>query len=141
MISNILSPSIFSVFPIFPWLPQRSNPVRLCFSCSHYLAFILGTQAIALAISICMHVVGECVLNHYSCVRLFVALCMDCSPPGSSVHGILQARTLKWIAMPSSRRIFWTQLGLLHLLHWQMGSLPLVPPGKSPYLHTSCKWQ
>ena len=27
----------------------------------------------------------------------------DCSPPGSSVHGILQARTLEWIAMPSSR--------------------------------------
>ena len=27
---------------------------------------------------------------------------MDCSPPGSSVHGILQARTLGWIAMPSS---------------------------------------
>ena len=26
-----------------------------------------------------------------------------CSPPGSSVHGILQARVLEWIAMPSSR--------------------------------------
>ena len=28
---------------------------------------------------------------------------MDCSPSGSSVHGILQARTLEWVAMPSSR--------------------------------------
>jgi len=28
---------------------------------------------------------------------------MDCSPPGSSVHGILQARTLEWVAMSSSR--------------------------------------
>ena len=28
---------------------------------------------------------------------------MDCSPSGSSVHGISQARILKWIAMPSSR--------------------------------------
>ena len=28
---------------------------------------------------------------------------MDCSPPGSSVHGILQARVLEWAAMPSSR--------------------------------------
>ena len=27
----------------------------------------------------------------------------DCSPPGSSVHGILQSRTLEWVAMPSSR--------------------------------------
>ena len=33
------------------------------------------------------------------------ALCdpMDYSPPGSSVHGILQARILEWVAMPFSR--------------------------------------
>ena len=31
---------------------------------------------------------------------------MDCSLPGSSVHGILQARILKWVAMPSSRGSF-----------------------------------
>ena len=29
---------------------------------------------------------------------------MACNPSGSSVHGILQARILKWIALPSSRR-------------------------------------
>ena len=28
---------------------------------------------------------------------------MDCNPPGSSVHGILQARILEWVAVPSSR--------------------------------------
>ena len=28
---------------------------------------------------------------------------MDCSLPGSSVHGILQAIILEWVAMPSSR--------------------------------------
>ena len=28
---------------------------------------------------------------------------MDGSPPGSSVHGILQARILEWVALPSSR--------------------------------------
>ena len=28
---------------------------------------------------------------------------MDCSPPGLSVHGILQARILEWVAMLSSR--------------------------------------
>ena len=27
---------------------------------------------------------------------------VDCSPPGSSVHGILKARTLKWLAFPFS---------------------------------------
>ena len=28
---------------------------------------------------------------------------MDCSPPGSSVHGILQARGLEWVTIPFSR--------------------------------------
>ena len=38
-------------------------------------------------------------------LQLCLTLCdaMDCSLPGSSVHGILQARILEWVAMPSSR--------------------------------------
>ena len=32
---------------------------------------------------------------------------MDCSPPGSSVHGILQARTLGWVAVTSFRGSSW----------------------------------
>ena len=36
-----------------------------------------------------------------SCLILHNA--MDCSPPGSSVHGILQARILEWVAMLSSK--------------------------------------
>ena len=41
-------------------------------------------------------------LSHFSSVP---TLCnpMDCSLPGSSVHGILQAKILEWVAMPSSR--------------------------------------
>ena len=31
---------------------------------------------------------------------------IDCSPPGSSVHGILQARILQWVAIPFSRGSF-----------------------------------
>ena len=57
-------------------------------------------------------------MNHYAvhhivhklCVlakllRSFPMLCdsVDCSLPGSSVHGIRQARILEWVAMPSSR--------------------------------------
>ena len=58
---------------------------------------------------------------------------MNHSLPGSSVHGIFQARKLERVAMPSSRGIFPTQ-GLnpcfLRLLHWQVASLPLVQLGK-----------
>ena len=37
-----------------------------------------------------------------SVTHLCPTLCdpMDCSPPGSSVHGILQARILEWVAFP-----------------------------------------
>ena len=31
----------------------------------------------------------------------------DCSPSGSSVHGIFQARTLNWVAISYSKRSFW----------------------------------
>ena len=38
-------------------------------------------------------------------LQLYPTLCnpMDSSPAGSSVHGILQARILEWVAMASSR--------------------------------------
>ena len=38
-------------------------------------------------------------------IQLYSTLCnsMDCSPPGASVHGILQARIQEWVAMPSPR--------------------------------------
>ena len=46
---------------------------------------------------------------HYKSLQLCLTLCnpMDCSPPGSSVHGILQARTLEWVAMASSKGSCW----------------------------------
>ena len=57
-------------------------------------------------------------LSHWKSLKTFLRACMhaqllqscptlcnpvDCSPPGSSVHGILQARILKWVITPSSR--------------------------------------
>ena len=41
----------------------------------------------------------------YVCAQRCLTLCnsIDCSPPGSSVHGILQARILEWVAISSSR--------------------------------------
>ena len=51
-------------------------------------------------------------------------------PTSSSVHGISQARIVKWIAYFLLQRIFSTQGSNQHLLHWQADSLPQVPPGK-----------
>ena len=55
---------------------------------------------------------------------------MDCSPPGSSVHGIFLGKNTGMGAISSSRGIFPTQgsnPSLQCLLHWQAGSLPLAP--------------
>ena len=63
------------------------------------------------------------------------ALCdpMDCSLPGSSVHGVLQARILEWVAMPSSRGSSrprdGTRISYVSLIGRQ--DLPLAPPGKT----------
>ena len=69
------------------------------------------------------------------CTQSCLTLCgpMDCSPPGSSVRGTLQARILEWVAISYSRGILPTwesNLCLLYAQHWQVGSLPPVPPGK-----------
>ena len=53
-------------------------------------------------INVCLNYYIE---RAYSVSHLCPALwdLMDGSPPGSSVHGILQVRILEWVAMPSSR--------------------------------------
>ena len=70
---------------------------------------------------------------HAKLLQSCLTLCkpMDSSPPGSSVHGILQARILECPVLLQG--IFPTQRSNPHLLclpHWQARSLPLVPPGK-----------
>ena len=55
---------------------------------------------------------------------------IDGSQPGSPVRGILQARILEWVAMPSSRDLH-TQESSLGLLYWQVDSLPLSHQGST----------
>ena len=74
-----------------------------------------------------------------ACAQLFPScpiLCdpMDCSPPCSSVHEILQARILKWVATPFSRgssrprdQIHVSEvscIGRQFLYHWDTGEAP-----------------
>ena len=54
---------------------------------------------------------------------------MGCSPPGSSVHGIIQARILEWVAISSSRRSFRPRDGT-QVSCMQADSVPSEPPGK-----------
>ena len=88
--------------------------------------------------SVCAKLLESCLTL---CGPIKTIACPRPPPPGSSGLEILQAGILEWVAMPSSRGIFPTQgsnLSLLHLLCWQTGSLPLVPPGK-PYALVTLK--
>ena len=93
-----------------PWTIARQAPLSMGFSKQEYWSELLfpspgdlpnpeikpGSPALQ----------GRfCLLCCYF-LQSWAALCnpMDCSPPGSSVHGILQVRILEWVAMPSSRR-------------------------------------
>ena len=70
--------------------------------------------------------------------QLCLALCnsMDCSPPGPSVHGILQVRILEWVAIPFSRELFPSPGDLPNTgieprsPALQVDSLPAKPQGK-----------
>ena len=65
---------------------------------------------------------------------------MGYSLPGSSVHGILQAHILEWIAMPSSKDLPDSGIELVSLMSTALACgfflfgliffLPLVPPAK-----------
>ena len=75
--------------------------------------------------------------NMYVCAQSCLTLCdhMDCSPPGSSVRGISQARKLECVAISSSRGIFPTQGSnlvsyvsrwiLYHRATWEAQTVPL----------------
>ena len=49
-----------------------------------------------------------CVSDAHSCLTLCSPT--DCSPPGSCVHGILQAGILEWVAIPFSRESSWPRI-------------------------------
>ena len=53
---------------------------------------------------------------------------MGCSPPGSSVHGILQARILEWVAISFSRGSSQSR-DRAQVFHIAADSLPTEPPG------------
>ena len=83
-------------------------------------------------VNICVCVcVCVCAISLQSCLTFCNP--MDCSPPGSSVHGDSPSKNTEVSCHALLQGIFPTQGSnphLLYLLHWQAGSLPLMPPGK-----------
>ena len=94
------------------WKPRVSwEP--LAKQCSHEVPG-LSNQTVQQAFWLC------CCLVAKSCPTL-----LRPHSPASSVHGIFQARILKWVAISFSRGIFLAQGSNPHPLNWQADSLPL----------------
>ena len=81
--------------PLFP--PLRP---QVCSLCLHlHCGLHVGSSS--------LWIPWVCVLDAQSCLILCDP--MDCSLPASSVHGILQARILEWIAIPFFRGSSWSR--------------------------------
>ena len=90
------------VFHIFPFSLRQQNKSSLD-SCTEVQAFLRAgilPQLIFAKNTCCMKVKSESEVAQ-SCPTLCDP--MDCSLPGSSLHGILQARVLEWVAISFSR--------------------------------------
>ena len=77
-------------------------------------------------------------------LQLCLTLCntVECSLPGSSVHGTVQARILEWVAISYSRGSSRLTHGSPAALYWQadsllLGTLP-IPAGKGYVRHLRC---
>ena len=80
------------------------------------------------------------VAKMHALLQLCPILCnpIDCSPPGSSVHGDSPGENTGVGCHALLQGIFPTQgskLWVLYLLYWQVGSLPLGPPEKPIYIN------
>ena len=77
-----------------------------------------------------LELIGHACL-HVNLFQSRLTLCnpMDCSPPGSSVHGILQARILAWVVMPSFRGSSWPR-DQSSISYVSCIGRKIAPPGK-----------
>ena len=103
--------SRFSCVRLFAalWTIAHQAPLSMGFSRQDYWSWFYHLR------------IEYCHLMHHVCMRAkslqsCPTLCslMDHSPAGSSVHGILQARTLEWVAVPPSKAGDLPSPGLVH---------------------------
>ena len=87
--------------------------------------------------------------GYFSCSIWDLCNLKDCSPPGSSFHGILHARILKWVAIPfcrgSSQPRDWTQVscltGRFFTIWATKGEAPILwPPNRKSQLSGKRPW-
>ena len=132
----------------------QSSTLRIYFETSYHkvfliwnISFLRGSLARRFYYSCCLKnpTVGDSRNKWNSIIRPVAQWCltlcdpMDCSPPGSSVHGILQARILEWVVSSSrgssqaKNRICASCIGrriLYHCTTWKVQSQNVKNLGK-----------
>ena len=100
---------------LFSWYPYCQSGQRGLREKSTGI-FLFLKKTIYLFFCLVWVLIASCV--HAKSLQSYRTLCylMDHSPPGSSVHGILQAGILDWVAMPSSRGSSWPR-GQICIFH------------------------
>ena len=88
-------------FTVWATGEAHNSFIIICNILSWHKSFLC--VCVYVCVCVCM---GVCPRVHSQLCLTFHYL-MDCSMPGSSDHGISQARILEWIAISSSRRSFW----------------------------------
>ena len=98
-----------------PWISPGKNTGEGCHFLLQWIASDPGIKPISLAAPVLAgrfftswatslaYISKYMYLGKVAQSCLFVTPWTDCSPPGSSVHGFLQARILEWVAIPFSR--------------------------------------
>ena len=71
----------------------------------------VNSMCVCVCVCVCMHTHMHTHTHTHTVSKSCQSICdpMDCSPPGSSVHGISQARILEWVAISSSRGPSWSR--------------------------------
>ena len=90
--------SILPQIPLLSRLPHNTEQSSLCYKVGPCCLSVLNT-------AVCTCPSPQKLLLPQLCPTLGDP--MDCNPPGSSVHGILQARILEWLAIPFPGGFSW----------------------------------
>ena len=103
-----------------------------CFQTIALTCSIKNHFSVSPSASFCNHFLKRTSKAYCDCAKYgkSLQLCPTLWPRGSSIHGILQARILEWVAflLQGIFPIQGSNLRPLCLLHWQTRSLPLAPP-------------
>ena len=141
------------LFFFYEWCFQTYTKVwRIVWETPYSITCLQSQSSPSQSYFISLSPLSDCVYTKL--LQSCLTLCdpMDCSLPDSSVHGILQARILEWVAMSSSRGYSWprdrtlisciSRIPVRLFIHWPTWEVPILRLFQSKFKslkHLTCK--